>query len=127
MQRTIPFTFHGHASASGSTVSIPDLAGKIGNTRFSGSGSATVGGNSVMSGDAFLTSKQGSLHLQFGSGFFTKVGRRQRQEVPFAIVGATGLYSPYIGTTGLGTTWTIPANPRRLSTLSGFINNPTAR
>jgi hypothetical protein len=127
IQRTIPFTFRGHTSISGSTQTIPDLAGKIGNVRFKGTGSVTIGGTQVLGGDAYLTSRQGSLHLQFGSSSITQVGRRQRQQVPFTIVGATGLYSPYVGTTGMGTAWSVPANPKQLSTFSGFINNPLVR
>jgi len=127
IQRTIPFTFRGHTSRSGSMLTIPDLAGKIGNVRFQGNGSLATAGTQVLGGDAYLTSRQGSIHFQFGTGSFTQVGRRQRELVPLTIVGATGLYSPYIGTTGMGTSWNVPANPKQFSTFSGFINNPVVR
>jgi hypothetical protein len=106
---------------------IPDLVGKIGNVGFKGAGSVTTVGTKVLSGDAYLTSRQGSLHLQFGSGSFTLVGHRQRQQVPLTIVEATGQYSPYLGTTGMETAWSVPTNPKQLSIFSGYINNPLAR
>jgi hypothetical protein len=84
-------------------------------------------GTQVLGGDAFVTSRQGSIHLQFGTGTFTRVGRSKRELVPLTVVGATGLYSPYVGTTGMGTAWNVPTNPKQLSTFSGFINNPVAR
>jgi hypothetical protein len=127
IQRTIPFTFRGHTSTNGSMRTIPDLAGKIGNVRFNGTGSVTTAGTRVLGGDAYLTSGQGSIHLQFGSGSVTGVGRRQRQRVPITIVGATGLYAPYIGTTGMETAWNVPTNPKQLSSFSGYINNPAVR
>lgn len=124
LSTTTPFNFHGHAFTSGSTESIPDLAGTIGNKRFTGSGSATTAGTLVEGGNAHLTSPQGSLDLQFGSGTFTQVGRRQRQQVPVTIVKATGAYASFTGATGMGTTWNVPASSKQLSTFSGFINTP---
>jgi hypothetical protein len=126
IQRTIPFSFSGHTTISGSTQSIPDLAGRIGSVRFAGSGSATISGTLVVGGDAFLTSRQGNLHLHFGTGTFTQVGRRQRQEVPITVMEATGKLSAYTGLTGTGNSWNVPANPKRLSSFSGFFNPPTA-
>jgi hypothetical protein len=122
IQRTIPFNFRGHTSTSGATLTIPDLAGTIGNVRFTGYGSATTSGIQVVGGDAYLTSKQGGLHLKFETGSFTQVARRQRQSVPFVIVEATGKYSSYVGATGMGTTWSVPANPKRISTFSGVLD-----
>jgi hypothetical protein len=127
IQRTIPFTFRGHTSRNGSMLTIPDLAGKIGNVRFNGNGSLAAAGTQVLGGDAYVTGKQGSIHLQFGTGTFTKVGGRKRELVPLTVVGATGLYSPYVGTTGMGTAWNVPTNPKQLSSFSGFINNPVVR
>jgi hypothetical protein len=124
-QRTIPFTFRGHTSISGSTQTTLDLAGNIGNYRFTGTGIVTTSGNLVLSGDAYLTGRQGSLHLKFDTGSLTQVGRRQRQSVPLVVMEATGKYAPFTGATGMGTAWSIPANPRRLSTFSGYMNNPS--
>jgi hypothetical protein len=95
----------------------------MGPGQFTGSGSETIAGKQVLGGDAYLTNSQGSLHLQFDSGAFTRVGRRQRQGVPFVVVEATGKYGSFTGATGVGTTWNVPASPNRASTFSGYINN----
>jgi hypothetical protein len=126
LQRAVPFSFNGHTTVSGSTQTIPDLVGRIGNVRFTGSGSATISGTLVVGGDAFLTSRQGNIDLEFGTGTFTQVGRRMRQEVPVTVVAATGKFFSYVGLTGTGNSWNIPANPKRLSTFSGSFTPPTA-
>jgi hypothetical protein len=117
----IPVSFRGHTSTSGSTQTTPDLTGRIGHDRFTGSGSATVSGAAVLGGDVYLSNSQGNLHLKLDPGSFTQVGRRQRQEVPFVVVQATGKYASFIGATGVGTAWNVPANPKRTSTYSGFV------
>ncbi len=121
--REIPVSFHGHTSTNGSTQTTSDLVGTIGRQRFTGYGSATVSGTTVLGGDVYLSNGQGSLHLKLGSGVFTRVRRDARQEVPFVVVEATGSYASFTGTTGMGSTWKVPANPNRPSTFSGYINN----
>ena len=121
-QHRIRATFKGHTSINGSTGVTPDLTGRIGNNRFTGSLSATASNDIVQSGDVYLSNSQGSLHLQLGTASVIGVGKRSKQRVPLVVVGATGRYAQLTGMTGMVTTWNVPANPNRASTFSGFFD-----
>jgi hypothetical protein len=73
-------------------------------------------------GDVYLSNSQGTLHLKLGAGSITGVGKHSKQEVPILVQQATGKYARLNGTTGLLTTWNIPANPNRLSNFSGYLS-----
>jgi hypothetical protein len=122
----IPINLHGHISFNGATQMTSDLAGRVGNNRFTGHGSVTVSGTAVVNGDVYLSNNRGSLHLKLDSGSFTQVGRRQRQAVPFTVVEATGKYAAFNGATGLGTSWSVPANTNQTSIFAGYVNNLSA-
>jgi hypothetical protein len=119
-QHRITAVFKGHTSSNGSTQVTPDLTGRIGTDPLTGYGSATVSGNIVQGGDVYLSSSQGSIHLQLA----TAVGTHPRQKVPIVVVNATGNYASLTGLTGVLTTWNVPANPNRASTFSGYLNLP---
>ena len=119
---TIPATFKGHTSINGLTETTPDLTGRIGRDRFTGYGSGTVSGTIVQNGDVYLSNSQGSIQLSLGTASVTQVGRRSRQEVPVVVTGSTGKYASYTGTTGLLTTWNVPARPNAIATFSGYFN-----
>ena len=117
----IPASFKGHASINGTTEVTPDLTGRIGRERLAGSGTATLSGTVVEGGEAELSNSQGSIQFSLGSASVTHVGKRTRQEVPIVVSGATGAFAPYVGTTGVLTTWNVPANPNATSTCSGYL------
>jgi hypothetical protein len=119
-QHRITATFTGHASIDGSTQVIPDLTGKIGPALFTGNGSATVSGNTLQSGDAFLSNSQGSVHLQLG----TAVGKHPRQKVPIVVAEATGAYAQFTGLSGVLTKWNVPARAGAISRFSGYLSMP---
>ncbi len=121
-QKRIPATFKGHASINGLTEVTPDLTGRIGRDRFTGSGSATLSGTIVQGGDASLSNSQGSIRFSLGIASVTQVGKRTRQKVPIVVTDATGKYASYIGTTGLLTTWNVPTRPNATSTFSGYLS-----
>ena len=121
-QDQIPATFRGHTSINGSTEETSDLTGRIGHDRFTGSGSATISGTIVQGGDAYLSNSRGSIQFSLGAASVTKVGRRTRQAVPIVVTEATGKYAQFSGTTGLLTTWNVPARANATATFSGFLN-----
>jgi hypothetical protein len=125
MSRTpgrIPATFRGHTVINGATQVIPDLSGRIGRDRFTGSGSATASGIIVQSGDAYLSSSQGSIHFILQPASVTQHGKKTSQRVPILIVGSTGKYASLTGKTGVLTTWNVPANPNKPSTFGGYLS-----
>src|SRR5262249_29123361 len=119
---SIPATFRGHTSIDGSTQVIPDLTGRVGTDRFAGSGSVTVSGTTVQSGDASLSNSQGSIHFILGVASVTHHGKQTRQTVPILIVGSTGKYASFTGKTGVLNSWNIPANPHKPSAFGGYLN-----
>jgi hypothetical protein len=120
----IPASFKGHTSINGTTEVTPDLTGRIGRERLTGTGTATLSGTIIESGDAYLSNSQGSIQFSLGSASVTHVGKRTRQKVPVVVSEATGAFAQYIGTTGLLTTWNVPANPKATSTFSGYLTPP---
>ncbi len=121
---TVPASFKGHTSIEGGSELTPDLTGRIGKARLTGYGSATISGTIVEGGDAYLSNSQGSIQLTLGSDSVTQVGKRTRQRVPVVVTEATGSYAQYVGTTGLLTTWNVPAKPNASSSFSGYLTPP---
>ncbi len=119
---SISATFKGHTTTDGSTETTPDLTGRIGTDRFTGSGSSTTSGKIVQGGEADLSNSQGTIQFRLESASVSQVAHRTRQAVPIVVTEATGKYAPYVGSTGELTTWNVPARSGATSTFSGYIN-----
>jgi len=122
-QKTIPASFKGHVQiVNGSTLVITNLSGTIGTNRLTGFATGTVVGTQFEGGDVYLSNGPASVHLKLGPAFVVKVGKSSKQEVPVLAVSATGRFATYAGSTGILTTWSIPANPKAFATVAGFFN-----
>ena len=119
-QRTIPASFQGRISISGSSLTITNLTGKIGTDRFTGSGSGAIAGTVFQSGNVSLSNKHGSVQLALGTSQVVKVGKSSRQLIPMEVVAASGKYARYVNDTGMITNWNIPTNPNASGRFSGF-------
>jgi hypothetical protein len=117
----LPAVFKGHTSINGSTQVTTGLTGRIGRDHFTGSGSGTTAGNVVQSGTVYLANSQGTIELELSTASVVGAGRRMRQEVPVVVVAATGKYAPFVHTTGVLTTWNVPARSGATSTFSGYL------
>ncbi len=120
-QRSIPASFHGRTSISGSTLTTTNLTGKIGTDRFTGTGTGTMVGNLFQSGNVYLSNSQGTIQLSL-SAIQVKVRKTMRREVATMVVAATGKYAPFVNATGLITTWHVSNKPNAPAQFSGTLN-----
>jgi hypothetical protein len=120
-QSTIPASFHGITSISGSTLTTSSLTGKIGTDQFTGSGTGTIVGNLFQSGNVYLSNSQGSVQFSLVA-IQVKVRRTMRREVATMVVAASGKYAPYLNHTGLITTWHVVNRPNAPAHFSGALN-----
>ena len=118
-QRSIPASFHGRTSISGSTLATTNLTGKIGTDRFTGYGTGTMVGKLFQSGNVYLSNSHGSIQLAL-SAIQVKVRKTMRREVATMVVAATGKYAPFVNGTGLITTWHVTNKPNAPAHFSGI-------
>ena len=122
--RQVPFSFKGHVSVSGSTVTITKLTGTIGRDHFTGSGTGKTSGTIFQGGYVYLNNSKGRVTLQLSPATVTQVGKRTRQSVAVVAVESSGKYDPYTGNgnTGTLTTWNIPVQLKATATFSGVLH-----
>ena len=108
-------SFSGHASESGSTVTITNLKGTIGTVHFTGNGTGTISGKTFKGGDVNLSNSEGSVMLQLSP----QAGKGARQTIAVSALEATGNYAQYVGDTGTLTSWNISTRPTATSTFGG--------
>ena len=108
-QRSIPASFHGRTSISGSTLATTNLTGKSVMTD-SPAPAPGRGRQVFQSGNVYLSNSQGSVQLSL-SAIQVKVRKTIRREVATMVVAATGKYAPFVNATGLITTWHVSNKP----------------
>ena len=120
-QRSIPASFHGRTSISGSTLTTTGLTGKIGNDRFTGYGTGTMVGNLFQSGNVYLSNSQGAIQLSL-SAIEVQVRKTMRREVATTVVAATGKYASFVNDPGIITTWHVSTQPNAPARFAGTLN-----
>ena len=120
-QRSIPATFQGRTSISGSTLTTTNLTGKIGNDRFTGYGTGTMVGNLFQSGNVYLSNSQGSVQLSL-TAIEVQVRKTMRREVATTVVAASGKYASFVNDPGVITTWHVSNKPNAPAHFAGTIN-----
>jgi hypothetical protein len=120
-QRNIPASFQGRTTITGSTLTISSLTGRIRSDRFTGYGSATIGGNVFYSGNVFLSNRRGSVQLELETGQTVQIGKSSREVIPVVVVAASGKYALYVNHLGAITTWNVPTKPNAPARFSGFL------
>jgi hypothetical protein len=117
-QRSIPASFKGHVSISGSTLTTRNLKGHIGRYQFTGYGTGTVAGTQFEGGDVYLSNSQGSIHLGLSPTYAVRVGKATTRTFAIRVVDATGAYAPFAASTGTVTRWNVPARPNAVASFS---------
>ncbi len=120
-QRSMPASFQGRTSISGSTLTTTNLTGKIGNDRFTGYGTGTMVGTFFQSGNVYLSNSHGSVQLSL-SAIQVKVRKSLRREVATMVVAASGKYAPFVSDTGVITTWHVSNKPNARANFAGTLN-----
>jgi hypothetical protein len=120
-QRSIPASFHGRTSISGSTLTTTNLTGKIGPDHFTGSGTGTIVGNLFQGGTVSLSNSQGTIQLSL-TAIQVKVRKTMRREVATMVVAASGKYASFINDPGIITTWHVSKNPNAPAHFAGTLN-----
>jgi hypothetical protein len=120
-QRSVPASFHGRTSISGSTLTTTNLRGNIGNDRFTGYGTGTMAGKYFQNGDVYLNNSQGTVQLSL-TAIQVKVRRKMRREVATMVVAASGKYAEFVNDTGMITTWHVAKRPNAPAHFAGTLN-----
>jgi hypothetical protein len=117
-QRSVPASFKGRVSISGSTLTTTNLKGHIGPDLFTGYGTGTEVGKQFQGGDVYLSNSQGSIHLGLSPTYSVRVGKLSTRTFAITVVDATGKYTPFLTSTGTITKWNVPARTNALATFA---------
>jgi hypothetical protein len=118
-RHTIPATFKGVVSVSGTTLTTMNLTGHIGTDQFTGYGTGTVAGTQFQGGDVYLNNSQGTVHLGLSPIYSIRVGKAKTRTFSINVVDATGKYTPFLTSVGTITKWKVPARPNAVASFSG--------
>jgi len=119
-QRLIPASIKSQVSIiNGSTVQVTSLNGKLGKSRFTGSGGGILVGSQFQGGDIFLSNAKGSIHLSLGPAPVIQVGQKLKLTVAIIALESTGKYNLVTGSSG-SLNVTIPPAPKPASISGGF-------
>jgi hypothetical protein len=122
-QRSIPFSFAGLVTGlSGSTITVTNVGGKLGNVAFAGSGFGTVTTTAFLGGDLHLTNGAGTVDLKLGTGKVTIVGTTARVTVGFVAVHPTGSFTQLAGASGAMTVVVIQSS-RPVAGFAGVVTS----
>jgi hypothetical protein len=117
-QRSIPASFKGQVSISGSTLTTTNLHGHIGTDRLTGYGTGTQVGNQFQGGQVFLSNSQGGIELGLSPTYVTRVGRAKTRTFAITVENATGKYAAFATSTGTITKWNVPDRPNATATFA---------
>jgi hypothetical protein len=118
VQRSIPATFKGQVSISGTTLTTTNLHGRIGTDRLTGYGTGTQVGNQFEGGQVFLSNSQGSIQLGLSPTAVVRIGKAKTRTFAITIENATGKYAAFATSTGRITKWNVPNRPNATATFS---------
>ncbi len=119
-QRSIPASFKGRVSISGSTLTTTNLRGHIGNDQFTGYSTGMEVGKQFEGGNVYLSNSKGSIQLGLGPSYTVSVGKKTTQTFSITVVGVTGKYAPYATSTATVTRWNIPDKPNATASFSAI-------
>ena len=80
--------------------------------------------DSLVKGTTLQLGLYGLALLELGAAVVLNPGKKHpRQNVAVVVADATGIkYGPFAGSTGILTTWNVPAKPNATATFAGFLN-----
>ncbi len=119
-ERSIPASFVGHVSISGSTLTTTNLRGHIGKYQLTGYGTGAVAGKQFEGGDVYLGNSQGNIQLGLSPTYQVRAGRSLTRTFAISVVDATGAYAPFATSTGTITRWNVPAKPNATARFSAL-------
>jgi hypothetical protein len=119
-ERSIPASFTGRVSVSGSTLTTTNLKGHVGNYRLTGYGTGTVAGKQFEGGNVYLSNSQGNIQLALSPTYQVRAGKSLTRPFAITVVDATGAYAPFVTSTGTITRWNVPAKPNAIARFSAL-------